>query len=335
MEQEIHPSVFGAEALMETYSDNIILFGPDALAQLGEELFLSDRKTILLVMGGASARIPLRMILGSPVFRKPGLNMPRHENVPPEPDTECVRAIVRTMEREQPDAVLAVGGGSVMDAAKAAYLSWQTGLDIDDLFGVNVASTRFPERKFQRICAMPTTAGTGSEVTPYSNIIDARTGVKKLLMDPVIIPEAAAVIPELTLTAPEKLTRETGFDALVHSIESFLNFKAMAAHPEAEPWAPEAIRLIVRALRTPQPRRHRGENASFRRGDSCGHGDPHLPDLPAASAELLVLRQSVARRRRRRPAPALLAVLSCGTRSARTHDASCSVLPRQYTGRGN
>ena len=77
MEQEIHPSVFGAEALMETYSDNIILFGPDALAQLGEELFLSDRKTILLVMGGASARIPLRMILGSPVFRKPGLNMPR------------------------------------------------------------------------------------------------------------------------------------------------------------------------------------------------------------------------------------------------------------------
>lgn len=248
MEQEIHPSVFGAEALMETYSDNIILFGPDALAQLGEELFLSDRKTILLVMGGASARIPLRMILGSPVFRKPGLNMPHHENVPPEPDTECVRAIVRTMEREQPDAVLAVGGGSVMDAAKAAYLSWQTGLDIDDLFGVNVASDRFPERKFQRICAMPTTAGTGSEVTPYSNIIDARTGVKKLLMDPVLIPEAAAVIPELTLTAPEKLTRETGFDALVHSIESFLNFKAMAAHPEAEPLAPEAIRLIVHAL---------------------------------------------------------------------------------------
>ena len=152
MEQEIHPSVFGAEALMETYSDNIILFGPDALAQLGEELFLSDRKTILLVMGGASARIPLRMILGSPVFRKPGLNMPHHENVPPEPDTECVRAIVRTMEREQPDAVLAVGGGSVMDAAKAAYLSWQTGLDIDDLFGVDM--TGVDREHFQTINAL-------------------------------------------------------------------------------------------------------------------------------------------------------------------------------------
>lgn len=248
MEQEIHPSVFEAEALMETYSDTTIVFGPDALTQLGVDFQMKNRKTILLVTGGASSQIPLRMLLRSPAFGKPDFNLPQHGDVPPEPDTDCVRSIVETMKREEPDAVLAIGGGSVMDAAKAAYLSWQTGLDVDDLFGANVASARFPEMELRRIYAMPTTAGTGSEVTCYSNIVDSRSGVKKLIADPAVIPEIAAVIPELTLTAPGKLTRETGFDALVHAIESFLNFKAMAAHPGAEKWPLEAIRLIVSAL---------------------------------------------------------------------------------------
>ncbi len=248
MELEIHPSVFNAETLMETYPDTAIVFGPDALSQLSASLLLAERKTILLVMAGASAAVPLRMLLRSPAFGKPDFNLPRHEHVPAEPDTDCVRAIVETMKREKPDAVLAVGGGSVIDAAKAAYLSWQTGADIDELFGANVASTRFAGMELRRIAAIPTTAGTGSEVTPYSNIIDSKTGVKKLIADPVIIPEIAAVIPELTQTAPEKLTRETGFDALVHAVESFLNFKAMKVAPGAEAWSLEAIRLIVSAL---------------------------------------------------------------------------------------
>lgn len=248
MEQKIYPSVFRAETLMETYPETTVVFGPGALAQLGVCLQLENRETILLVMGGASSQIPLRMILRSPAFGKPDFNLPRHEGVPPEPDTTCVRAIVESMKREKPSAVIAVGGGSVMDAAKAAWLSWQSGLDVEELFGVNVATDRFPENRFQRIHAIPTTAGTGSEVTCYSNIVDAKTGVKKLISDPLLVPESASIIPELTLSAPEKLTRECGFDALVHAVESYLNYRAMKAHPEAEERSLEAIRLIVAAL---------------------------------------------------------------------------------------
>ena len=248
MELEIYPSVFRAETLMENDPETIVLFGPDALTQLGIHFQMEHCETILLVMGGNSSQLPLRMILRSPAFGKPDFNLPRQEGVPPEPDTDDVRAIVETMKKEKPSAVLAVGGGSVMDAAKAAYLSWQTGLDVEELFGVNAASSRFPEKTFRKICAIPTTAGTGSEVTCYSNIVDAESGVKKLISDPAILPEIAAVIPELTLSAPEKLTRETGFDALVHAIESHLNFKAMQQHPEAEEWSLEAIRLIEKAL---------------------------------------------------------------------------------------
>ena len=104
-----------------------------------------------------------------------------YTGVPAEPPLNCVDELISLGRRHGVGGVVAIGGGSVMDAAKAAYLSWQTGVDIDELFGANIASTRFAGMELRRISAIPTTAGTGSEVTPYSNIIDSGTGVKKLI----------------------------------------------------------------------------------------------------------------------------------------------------------
>ncbi len=250
MSTGITETLFNAQTMMDTYAETTIAFGHDAIDQLSAHIMLNGYSTVMLVTGGESVRLcgAFRVFLQSPLFGKLELNMPRFENVPPEPDTACVRAIVRELEQEQPDAVIAVGGGSVMDAAKAALLSWQTGIDIDGLFGKEVASSRFPKREFKRILAVPTTAGTGSEVTCYSNIIDEKTGVKKLIADPAILPLFAAVEPVFTVSAPENLTRVTAFDALVHAIESLLNFNGCRQHPEVEKWAVQAIRMIVPAL---------------------------------------------------------------------------------------
>lgn len=250
MSLKFSDSLFQAFCLMESFDETVTVFGSGALPQLSAYAMLDQYRTVMIVMGGASSHASgaFPALMQAPGFGKLDINLPRFEDVPPEPDTNCVRAIAAKMEEEKPDAVLAVGGGSVMDAAKAAYLSWQTGMDICRLFGKDAASSKFPERKFKRILAIPTTAGTGSEVTCYSNIIDAETGLKKVIADPAIVPEFAAVDPEFTLSAPVPLTRATGFDALVHSIESFLNFRAAKLFPEARDRAKAAIRLIVPAL---------------------------------------------------------------------------------------
>jgi alcohol dehydrogenase class IV len=202
-------------------------------------------KTVLICAGGEASfyKSGAFATLNSAIGRS-DLNAPRFENIPPEPDTDCVRSLVRKMEEEQPEVVLAIGGGSVMDAAKAAYLSWQTGLDVNELFGNGVASKKFPSKQFRRVWCLPTTSGTGSEVTPYSNIIDKDNGVKCLIVEPEIIPEFAFVYPEFTCKVPQKITVDTALDAMVHCIESLLNVKAGKAHPEAASWAIMGISLI-------------------------------------------------------------------------------------------
>ena len=246
---ELNDKLFQAAEYFETNPDTSIAFGTEAFPALHCEFPRIGDKTVLICAGGDASFYKSGAF--SAVMRAVGrsdLNAPRFENIPPEPDTECVRKIVCRMEEEKPEIVIAVGGGSVMDAAKAAYLSWQTGMDVRALFGNGVASKAFPERVFKRVWCLPTTSGTGSEVTPYSNIIDAENGVKCLIVEPQIVPEYAFVLPELTLKLPRKVTVDTALDAMVHSIESLLNIKAGKEHPEAAAWAVLSVSLIRDSL---------------------------------------------------------------------------------------
>ena len=234
---------------LEEYTRTNIVFGEGAFAQLGEHLLLNRIARASFVFGGKNSYINggickafTHMISGFEI------DSPNVTDVPPEPDCDDVRRIVAAFNEQQPQVVVAAGGGSVMDAAKAAYLSWQTGLDVAELFGVDVASTRFPGKEFDRVICIPTTAGTGSEVTPYSNIVDPETKVKRLIMEKQIVPEYAFVEHCFTQTCSPSLTVTTALDALVHSIESFLNTKSAAADPASDDWAIESIKLIRYAL---------------------------------------------------------------------------------------
>ncbi len=233
----------------EKYDDTRIVFDDGALTQLSAELLLERIGDVCFIYGGHSAM--KNGIYRDFIAMTSRLQITTQDisGIPAEPDTDDVRRIVEQLRSAEPSLVIAAGGGSVMDAAKAAYLSWQTGLDVTELFGVNVASSRFPGKEFKRIMCIPTTSGTGSEVTPYANIVDREKAVKCLIAEEQIVPSAAFVNPAYTASMPEELTVATAMDAMVHSIESFLNEKAaQKADPASDEWAADSVSMIRYAL---------------------------------------------------------------------------------------
>src|SRR5690606_23881799 len=119
------------------------------------------------------------------------------------------------------DCVVAIGGGSPIDTAKAiAIMARNTGT-IVDYAGID----RFPHGRLPLV-AVPTTAGTGSEVTRFTVITDAQTHVKMLITDAKLIPDVAIADPALTLGCPPRVTAATGLDALTHAIEAYVSRRA-------------------------------------------------------------------------------------------------------------
>ena len=173
-----------------------------------------------------------------------GCHLERFSDIEPEPCIATVDKMRVFLAAHPAGAVVAAGGGSVLDAAKAAYLTFQTGEPLSEHFGVDRYSSRRPEVVLKRIVAVPTTSGTGSECTAYSNIVDRELAVKKLIAERLIVPDTAVVNPGFTVSMPRSVTLATGCDALAHLIEGFLNVRADGNHPRANEWALAGIRLV-------------------------------------------------------------------------------------------
>ncbi len=161
-----------------------------------------------------------------------------------EPATETVERMTEFLDEGKFDTVFALGGGSVLDAAKAAYLSSQSQLPLQELFGVDRYSARCPDKRLKRIIAFPTTSGTGSEATQYANIVERKNAVKKLIAEKQCVPLAGCIVPRYAATMPDSVTVATGCDALAHLIEGFLNVGADGNKSEANFWAMEGIKLV-------------------------------------------------------------------------------------------
>lgn len=144
--------------------------------------------------------------------------------------------------------VLGLGGGSVLDMAKlvAAFVDGKQ--DIDETFGIGLLHGR----ACHLVC-MPTTSGTGSEVSPNAILLDESAKLKKAVISPYLVPDATFVDPELTITMPKAVTASTGLDALAHCIEAYTN---KFAHPLVDLYALEGIalcgRFLLRAVRSPK-----------------------------------------------------------------------------------
>jgi alcohol dehydrogenase len=162
--------------------------------------------------------------------------------VPPEPPIDVVDKIAERIRASGADVVIALGGGSVMDAAKVAALCARHGKAAREFLGIRKAGGRgLPT------VLIPTTAGTGSEATFVAILTDTATGNKVGVVDPCILADIAIVDPALTDGLPAHVTAAAGMDALVHAVEAFI---AKNATPIARGLALEAARHIGRSLET-------------------------------------------------------------------------------------
>jgi alcohol dehydrogenase len=160
--------------------------------------------------------------------------------VPPEPPIDVVDTIAARIKASGAEAVIALGGGSVMDAAKVVSLCVRHGKAAREFVGIGKAG-----RRGLPTVLIPTTAGTGSEATFVAILTDPATGNKVGVVDPCILADIAIVDPALTDGLPAQVTAAAGIDALVHAIEAFI---ARVATPLARGLALEAARRIGRSL---------------------------------------------------------------------------------------
>jgi alcohol dehydrogenase len=169
------------------------------------------------------------------------------EGVEPNPSKETVYRIVYHLLAGDFNCLLAIGGGSVIDAAKAAgILGTIKEGELDDFFGVGMVSKKV--KKIMNLIAVPTTSGTGSEVTKFSVITDIWLHVKKLIFDIAIVPTEAIVDPELTYSCGNHVSRVTGLDAMTHLMEGYFNNVDDGADPGANRRALIGLKLVFEGL---------------------------------------------------------------------------------------
>ncbi|WP_054637487.1 iron-containing alcohol dehydrogenase [Thalassobacillus sp. C254] len=161
----------------------------------------------------------------------------------PEPPLETGREAVQALKESNADFVIGIGGGSSLDVAKAAAVLYGNEGEPGDF--LNLTGSRELENKGLPKMLIPTTSGTGAEVTDISVFSLEKT--KDVITDPLLLADVAVLDPELTYTVPPRITASTGVDALTHAVEAYISVNAT---PLTDSLALEAVRLISRNIRT-------------------------------------------------------------------------------------
>ena len=210
---------------------------------LSELKNLKGKKAVLVVGGGSMKR---QGFLDKAVnyLKEGGMEVKLIEGVEPDPSVETVMKGAKVMQEFEPDWIVAMGGGSPIDAAKAMWVFYEYP---DETFENIITPFSFPElRQKAKFAAIPSTSGTATEVTAFSVITDYNTGIKYPLADFNITPDVAIVDPELVEGLPQKQVAYTGMDALTHAIEGYTT---KAAWEMTDMFHLKAIELISKSLR--------------------------------------------------------------------------------------
>ena len=214
--------------------------GKDALSSLKN---LSGKKAVVVVGGGSMKRFGF-LDKAVDYLKEAGMEVQLFENVEPDPSVDTVMRGAKAMAEFKPDWIVAMGGGSPIDAAKAMWVFYEYP---DTSFEDLITPFSFPTlRTKAKFCAIPSTSGTATEVTAFSVITDYEKGIKYPLADFNITPDVAIVDPALAETMPQKLTAHTGMDAMTHAIEAYVS----TLHCDyTDPLALHAIKLIHNNLK--------------------------------------------------------------------------------------
>jgi acetaldehyde dehydrogenase/alcohol dehydrogenase len=204
----------------------------------------------MIVCSGSSLRLGTTAKVET-YLRQAGIASAVFSDVRPDPTVDTIQQGVRAMRKFEPDLIVALGGGSPIDAAKAMWLFYESpDVGFDDLklrfMDIRKRVVPFPVLgKKAKFIAIPTTSGTGSEVTAFSVVTDERTGAKYPLADYALTPDVAIVDPNLTLSTPPSVTADTGMDVLAHALESYVS---VMASDYTDPLALWAVQLVFEYL---------------------------------------------------------------------------------------
>jgi len=214
-------------------------FAPGAIGRLGGEAARFGRRAFL-VTGRHSARASGALDAALRSLKEAGLEAIVFDRVEENPSDRTVAEGARMAREGGCDVVVALGGGSPMDAAKGIAMLMVLDGDLSQYYGGGKV-----DRPVRPVVAVPTTAGTGSEVTPYAVFVDSGKNLKCSVASPHIFPRSALLDPELTMSMPPEITANTGIDALTHALEGFTSVKAQ---PISDRLALEAISQINQYL---------------------------------------------------------------------------------------
>jgi alcohol dehydrogenase len=218
-----------------------VVFGLGAASTTGERVAALGAHSVLVIAdkGVAAAGIVASVERS---LRSADVSSESFSEIAGEPTAYSVQAALDAAHALRPDAVVAVGGGSSMDTAKAVAAILANGGGVIQY----LRRERHLERPGVPVVVLPTTSGTGAEVTPISVITDEEKRWKGGISGPLLMPRLAICDPELTLGLPPLVTANTGIDALTHCIECYANANF---HPYAKALALEGVRVIGKHLR--------------------------------------------------------------------------------------
>ena len=216
-----------------------LYFGKGALENLK---VLEGKKAIICVGGGSMKRFGF-LDRAQKYLEEAGMEVKLFEGIESDPSVETVMKGAAVMQEFGPDWIVAIGGGSPIDAAKAMWIKYEypecTFEDMCKVFGIPKL------RRKAHFCAVSSTSGTATEVTAFSIITDYEKGIKYPIADYEITPDVAIVDPELAETMPKKLVAHTGMDAMTHAVEAYVS---TANSDYTDPLAIHAIEMIMKDL---------------------------------------------------------------------------------------
>ncbi len=239
-----------------------ILFGAGVVDRLGEQAKRYGMKKALLITGPVMVKLGNTAMLQN-ILGKNGVASVIFSDVEPDPPIEEIEKAGKFYRENGCDGIIALGGGSSMDAAKAiAIRVTQPGLMAE--FEANVGGTAKIKGPLPPIICIPGTSGTGSEINQTAVISDKERGMKFPLLSEFILPKVAIIDPQICKTMPPGLTAETGLDTVAHCFESYVS-RNILYHPYYEAMALEGIKLVGRSLRAA----YRNGNDIDARTDMC------------------------------------------------------------------
>lgn len=214
-----------------------IQFGTGCLEIFCNDFLASGKKRLFILTAPVLRPLLTKM---DETLQNGGVQLSYFDDIRQEPTVNDFHTIVDQAREFQADSVIGVGGGSVLDLAKLVATLLYSDQQVEQLFGTGLVK----QRGVWFAC-IPTTSGTGSEVSPNAILLDENDNLKKGIVSPHLMADAAYIDPQLTWTVPAKVTAETGMDALTHCIEAYTN---KFAHPLIDVYALNGIRLIAANL---------------------------------------------------------------------------------------